>query len=362
MPVHADRAASTVWPAPTSGGVSFSPITVDNVRTIARRHHTVPRFYLENFAGDGQIGTVVLPGDRRFVQSVRKASTTNDFYALGPPTVPGADDFEKVLAELEGEAARVIRAVLAGLWPLGTADRAVLAEFVAVQFLRGPDQRTHMQNMQAQFTRMDISLKGKDWMAQEFKKRAGRDFEPEEIDRLWEQATREEGPPLTISSSEHVKQIVDLLPELYWYFAARPWSIVRFQRQRLLACDTPVCLIAAGDAPEWMGVGLLTAWALALPLSRTTALLMTDPGQIAEHTTREHVATGALDMSIPASTQWARILRGHTIGNARQFIYHHPDDGALVPPDLPDPVRSEIVAPSSDFVAMGEAMRRQADD
>lgn len=328
----------------------------------SRRHHTVPRFYLENFSAGGQIGTVVLPGERRFSQSLRKASTANDFYSVGPPSLDGADAFEKVLAELEGEAARVIKSVLGGVWPLDHDDRARLAEFAAVQFLRGPNHRTHMQNMQAQFVRVEISLKGKEWMAQEFQQRAGRDFNPEEIERLWEQATQHEGPPLTISSGEHVNQIVEMLPEVYWYFASRPWSLIRFERQRMLACDTPVFLIAREDAPEWMGAGLLSAWALGLPLSRTTALLMTDPGPIAEHTTREHVASGALDQTFPASVKLARALRGHTISNARRFVYHHPDDAALVPALLPEPTSSEIIAPDSDFVAMGEAMRNTDDD
>lgn len=327
--------------------------------TISRRHHTVPRFYLENFAHNGQIGTVVLPGDKRFVQSLRKASTAKDFYSLGSPTVMGADEFEKILAELEGQTAGVIKSVLAGEWPLATEDRGILAEFAAVQYLRGPNSRVHMQNIKAQFTRIDISLKGKEWMAQEFRVRTGRDLKPEEIDRLWEQATREEGPPLTVSSADHVRQIVELLPKVYWYFAARPWSLIRFDRQRLLACDTPVCLIPHADASEWMGVGLLNAWALAMPLSRTTALLMTDPGPIAEHTTREHVATGALDMTAPPSVKWARVLRDTTIGNARQFIYHHPDDGHLVPRKLPEPTLSEIIVPTNDFVAIGEALRAQ---
>ena len=83
---------------------------------------------------------------------------------------------------MEGQAARVIKRVLAGVWPVGTGDRALFPEFVAVQYLRGPNNRTQMQNMKAQFARLDIALKGRDWMAPEFCDRAGRDFEPELID------------------------------------------------------------------------------------------------------------------------------------------------------------------------------------
>ena len=153
----------------------------------------------------------MLPGDRRFIQSVNNASAMTDFYALGEPNTKGSDAFEKVLSTLEAAAAPVVRKVLDGTWPLVEKDRTVLAEFVTVQYLRGPDRRNHMQNMAAQFARMDISLNGKEWMAERFAEYAGRELDGEQVDRLWEQATRTEGPPLTVSPAEHIEQIVDLL-------------------------------------------------------------------------------------------------------------------------------------------------------
>lgn len=188
---------------------------------VARRHHTVPRFYLGNFAEAGQVGTVMLPGEKRFNQSVKNASATTDFYALGQVNTEGSDAFEKGLSTLEREAARVIRLVLNGTWPLGADDRAVVAEFVAVQYLRGPDRRVQVQNTASQFVRMDIALNGKEWMAERLAENSGSELDDEQIDRLWEQATRIEGPPLTVSPGEDVKQIVDLLPDVYWHFAAR---------------------------------------------------------------------------------------------------------------------------------------------
>ena len=40
---------------------------------VARRHHTVPRFYLRGFAEAERIATVRLPGDQRFTQSINDA-------------------------------------------------------------------------------------------------------------------------------------------------------------------------------------------------------------------------------------------------------------------------------------------------
>ena len=50
----------------------------------ARRHHLVSRFYLRYFADDDEQVTVMLPGDRVFTQTARRASVENDFYtAIG---------------------------------------------------------------------------------------------------------------------------------------------------------------------------------------------------------------------------------------------------------------------------------------
>ena len=51
-------------------------------RPVARRHHTVPRFYLRGFAEQERIMTVRLPGDQRFAQSINDASAAKDFYAI----------------------------------------------------------------------------------------------------------------------------------------------------------------------------------------------------------------------------------------------------------------------------------------
>lgn len=329
---------------------------------VARRHHTIPRFYLDNFAEAGQIGTVILPGGRRFTQSVTDASVMTDFYALGQPNTEGSDAFEGTLSALESETAPVVRKVLNGVWPLNEEDRAVLAEFAAVQYLRGPDHRNHMQNMAAQFARMETSLNGKEWMVKRFAEYTGRVLDAGQADRLWEQATRLEGPPIRVSSMQHIEQIVDLLPKLHPYFAARPWSLIRFTRQRLLTCDTPVLLVPHADHSAWEGVGLLTAWALVLPLSPDTALLMTDPTPLMQRITPEYVASGALDRIEPANAKWARVLRALVIGNSRRFIYHHISDGHLIPADLPAPRSREIVPPTNDFAAMGDAMRAPRHD
>ncbi|MEV4991594.1 DUF4238 domain-containing protein [Pseudarthrobacter sp. LMD1-1-1.1] len=129
---------------------------------VSRKHHTVPQFYLKGFAtASRQIGTVQLPGTKRFVQSTSKASAHTDFYAV-PGHEEGPDVFEKGLSRVEGEAARVIRRITEEhVWPLSPEDRELLAAFLTLQFLRGPEQRRHMEEMSALVTRMEVGYGGK---------------------------------------------------------------------------------------------------------------------------------------------------------------------------------------------------------
>jgi hypothetical protein len=46
--------------------------------------------------------------------------------------------------------------------------------------------------------------------------------------------------------------------------------LVRFNRKRLLTCDTPLILLPHPDAAADATVGIGTAWAILFPLSRAS--------------------------------------------------------------------------------------------
>lgn len=332
----------------------------DRMTNVPRRHHTVPRFYLEGFSLAGQVGTVELPGAKRFSQSARKASTVTDFYLLGDPAQPGASAFEESLSEVEGDAAAALRTILEGTWPLPQDQREAFGVFMLLQFLRGPNHRRQMQEMKAQLTRLDISLKGKAWMVGEFTRKLGRDLDPADIDRLWEQATRPEGPPVRVSALDHMQQIVDLVPKSIPYVLGRPWALVRFERKVLVTCDTPVVLVPSATAPEWSGVGLMNAGGIVFPLARRLGLVLTDPLPLAERgMSIIDVVAGKADLELPPSASYARLFNHSMFSSARRHVFHHPHDGDVVPYDLPEPADTEMAPIDGNFVGMGESMRAQ---
>lgn len=331
-------------------------------KSIAKRHHTVPQFYLKGFARHEQISTVLLPGDRRFVQSVRKAASETHFYAIdGHPD--GSDVFEKLLSEIEGEGAQIFGKIQQGTWPLPAHDRETMAYFIALQATRGSDQRRNMQHVAAQIARLEIGFGGRDGVQKWVARRTGKSVSDETAAALWEQATRPEGPPVNIQPTQHIKQMASLVDALLPYIAGRPWTLVRFNNRSLITSDVPVALIPHPDQPAWSGTGFMTAWGITFPLTRKLGLLMSDPMVVAHAVPVEMIRNGQLDRAEQGTTYMEKFFNGHTVGNASQWIYHHPEDGKFVPMTLPEPspVSMEMLGGPEEFSGLPLFSRNTAE-
>ncbi|TYC95862.1 DUF4238 domain-containing protein [Arthrobacter echini] len=318
----------------------------------ARRHHTVPNFYLKGFATTGAeptIGTVGLKDGRRFRSATSNATVWRNFYSIvGHPA--GEDVFEQALSEIEGKAAGVIRQVAEGVWPLPTEEREILATFIAFQFLRGPDTRASLSQMESGLARVMFTAMGKEGLTREFE-RMGKEVDEETLDKLLVQAADPDGLKMQTTPLGHIVQILELVPSILPFIIGRPWLLYRFERKTLLTCDTPVSLIRNPNFAEIeMGVGVFTAWGITVPLTRNIGLLLSDPTPTFEGITdeaekravAESNATGVSDAEIPPTTAMAKLFNSHTIANTRQWLFHHPDDVGLVPDELPEPREQEV--------------------
>lgn len=305
--------------------------------SVAKRHHTVPQFYLRGFSESDQIGTVQLPGDRRFLQNFRKAASETGFYNLeGHPD--GPDVFEKMLSEIEGDAAAVLLKIEQGAWPLEQPDRDCLAHYIAVQAVRGPEQRRNMEFIAAQFARLEIGHGGRANVADWVQRRHGVSVTDEQAEQIWGQATQPGGPPIRIRPAAHIEQMGRLVDELFPYVAGRPWTLVRFQRRSLFTSDTPVGLVPQPDDEPWAGVGFMTALAITFPLTRKLGLVMSDPIRVIEAGVKVEVTrAGRLDHVTTGTVRLQEMFNNVAVSSASQWIYHHPEDISVVPSDLPEP-------------------------
>ena len=113
--------------------------------TVSKLHHFNPQFVLRCFADEnGRITTIRQPERRSRTSRVRETGAENHLYSM-PGHPHGSDVFEKALgAGIETETALLFERVVKGEWPLPQLDRDTLAEFIALQIIRGPEQRRLM--------------------------------------------------------------------------------------------------------------------------------------------------------------------------------------------------------------------------
>ncbi len=105
----------------------------------------------------------------------------------------------------------------------------------------------------------------------------------------------------------------------------------------------------------------MNAGAIVFPLARRLGLVLTDPLPLAqEGMSIIDVVAGKADLDPPPSSSYARLFNHSMFSSARRHVFHHPDDGDVVPYDLPEPADTEMAPVDGDFVSMGESMRGRA--
>lgn len=325
-----------------------------SARPVAKRHHTVPQFYLRGFADADRIATVQLPGTRRFVQSVSDASVAKNFYAVEGHE-DGDDVIERALGEIEGATASVLHRIVAGTWPLNPDDRMTLGYFIALQATRVPVQRRTMDYVARQMLRLQIGAGGKASLWRQLE-RQGTEVTDELVEEVWEMSTRREGPPVERPKAAHLQQMLELGEEILKYIVGRPWVLVRFDRRSLITSDAPVGLVRQPDDEPWEGVGYMTAWGITFPLTRKLGLIMSDPTALIDSRIPvETVHQGQADTLDPrGSTKLEKFINYHTITGASEWLFHHPEDETFIPAELPDPQPVQTAMASEEYEFNGE--------
>jgi hypothetical protein len=310
-------------------------------RPIARRHHTVPKFYLHGFSHSDQIATVRLPGEKRFLQSIGDATVAKDFYSVEGHE-EGADVVEIALSEVEGTVAGIFKTISSGVWPLSPEDRMSLGYFVSLQAARVPAQRRALDKLAAQMMRLQIGASGKSGLRRQIETQGG-EVSDDVVESAWSLATRPEGPPINRPNVQHVAHMLELSQSMMKYIVGRPWCLVSFSRRSLITSDSPVSLISDPRDEPWHGVGYQTAWGITFPLTRKLGLLMQSPERLIDaRIAVERVHAGAFDTKRTEVTVLEKLFNEHTAMSASQWLFHHPDDEKFVPTALPMPLRSTI--------------------
>ncbi|MCP2030340.1 hypothetical protein L1277_000404 [Okibacterium sp. HSC-33S16] len=315
-------------------------------QTTKKLHHFVPQAYLRGFANEKERLTAVrLPGDHSFTTIVRNVAAQMHFHRVEGLDKP--DEFEDVLASIEGEAQAIIRKLERRGGPrLTDVERHTFAFYIALQAVRGPETRRTSETMRANIVRIEVGAGGRRNVGAWAKENLG--FEPneEQEERIWQEATQEGGPPIALPNVAHIKHMMHMAEHLTKYVLARPWVMVHFTKRSLITSDAPVSLVRKPDDDAWMGVGFATAAFITFPLTRRLGLLMGDPMKfVAElgaddpklQVIGNSVRSGKFDLVQEETAALAKFFNEHTTDSASQYLFHHPDDQRYVPEELPEP-------------------------
>jgi hypothetical protein len=299
----------------------------------AIRHHVVSKFYLGYFAdADDRVATVMLPGDRSFVQSIENASVHNHFYtAIGLDGEP-TDAAEQAFSLIETAAAEAWREIADGRWPLTDGSRQAIAAWIALHLLRGTGTRQSMSDIGTDLLRFEILAGGRARL-REVLKDEGEPYDDESVDREWISLFEE---PLVVEAdaNHHLKHIAAMLPRVTLSLLDRVWVLTTFQRKGLATSDHPVHVVPNPDnLAVGRGTGIENAAVIHVPLTRRHSLAMALPSELP-----------GVDRDVQQAGVTATALYSNscTVHSARRMLFHHPDDSPLKGHDLPNPRTHEL--------------------
>lgn len=299
------------------------------------KHHFVPRSYLRRWADAGEVRVATIATGRRARGGVGVTAMKRGFYAVDS-YVEDPNAVEKAFGLVEYPGKRVIDKIVNGkkgqVWPLSHDDRVALGAYVALQALRGPDQRRLMQSLQVEMvdreTRFVEEQGAAEWFAIH-----GLPLTDERARDAWDSEIGAGKSLVDIDARYHAQRIADGSDTVMNLLLSRYWTLARFDAPSLITSDAPVSLTdASDDRRAW---GFQNAPSISLPLNRTTALVLgaVYPSQSESET--EALLNGAFDREVEGNDTLARRLNARTVHNAEDELYFHPDDAALIPSELP---------------------------
>ncbi|SDZ32099.1 Protein of unknown function [Amycolatopsis xylanica] len=112
-----------------------------------KRHHFVPRAFLERFGCDGKVAVRWRTRSKLVVTSALNVAVESGFYTTETPDGGHSTEVEEWLAGIDGPADAAIKAVIEGEAPprVGSAEREILAVYMAIQANRTPETRERLR-------------------------------------------------------------------------------------------------------------------------------------------------------------------------------------------------------------------------
>lgn len=242
-----------------------------------RRHHLVPRFYLERWAGDGRVRVVdLVRGRNAYELSPAQAALETDFYRLDEPNDETSPVYwEAWLSEVEGKAAASMASIDAG-GPGAMDDEAHqwLCLFLAVQMTRGRFARLRRRAMFVEQMARLLETDGPRRIAHELSA-AGRSFSSSGLEELVANVEHFRADPsqLQLPRKEDLESSARTATHIAGSLMTRHVTLYG-TRRALITCDEPVVGLHENMAKPAMPGGVRGTPILAFPLGPHSVLAL----------------------------------------------------------------------------------------
>ncbi|GLY33792.1 DUF4238 domain-containing protein [Kineosporia sp. NBRC 101731] len=314
----------------------------DNVK---RRHHTVPKFHLRNFASEKeQLTQLDVVTGRQMTVNFGDATVRKHFYTIVLPDGTQSQAWEDRLSDLEGEIAPVVNKIVNDqVWLLSDHEKDTLSLWIALQYMRGPDARRQMTQIASMVTRLQVGMGGIAYLRYAMERGLGTEVPDEVVERAWIDLTGPPGPQVTVSGNDHLNMIAAYVEPARLMIRDRIWGRIRFDRKSLALGDVPVTLIR-GDTPESLEVGLDSAPSIAVALGRHTLLWLDLPSEMRDPDASDKTYRNRFrDAELAPSTKLASANNLAAVLQAERFVYFHTDDD-LAPRDFEWPRPERVLS------------------
>ena len=245
--------------------MAASPTAPNISKVGAPKHsHVTPYGYITGFAdAGGLVHAHGRDGQPRQLPA-REVCVRRRFYRRRRPDGTFTYDVEKMLQPIENAGAALLRG-LESSWPVTPKQRAVLSEFLGIQYLRGPAFRAW---------HTDFAHAHEGVFAHVLSRRGTPG------DRILAEARGREIAGELAANSNQLTRMMSISGLAATAFGHMHWTLVRFPQPWLISCDQPIVLwpgeVQSTEPRAFpFGTGVTSTFELRFPISPRLAVLGT---------------------------------------------------------------------------------------
>jgi hypothetical protein len=316
------------------------PFPGDPNQYVGARHHTLPRFYMENWAdADGNVLAIEKPGGRRYPARPKNIGAETDFYTYIDLDGNPAGHLEQALGHVETAAAAAIGRIthpVFGVFPPPPDDKHAIATLMAFQKVRGKRHRREIEQRADFLMKVQISGLDREGIERLLADRAV-EVTDDGIAQMEEMVANLEEYEFVPDPNEHLRMLGSLSFEIFKRLMRRNWYLAEFSTPALITCDEPVLLYKVNPSP-YRGYGVADADEIWFPLNpRQLLILAREPSPLPQR--------------FAAPADFAGLVNHYVMHHAYQLIVAHPDHSDVVPDMPPDGPLTHVHAPAFPFAA-----------